>query len=103
MLTNKILPDESRAGNENRAHIHKAGRYQMMTPCDGTGAAGAVSPGELPPGILNSNSMPMTLDAHQNARHSNENRSVAPAEKNRSKYTEEIHHRIHGRDTKYYR
>jgi hypothetical protein len=101
MLSNKILPDESRAGNENRAHVAKAGRYQMMTPCDGSGSAGAVSPGDMGPGILNGNSVPMTLDPHAGARRSNDNISVKAPEVSRTARTREIDRRLTSGNTKY--
>jgi hypothetical protein len=109
MLSNKIIADRPLAGNENRAHIHKGGRYQEMTPrsADGPIADGRIDPAnsvpgnEMPPGILNPNSMPMMKDAHANARHSNENRTAMPGEKSRTAYADENRRRIYGRDVKY--
>jgi hypothetical protein len=99
MLGNKILPDESRAGEENKAHVHKAGRYQMMTPMPADGGTHRPpSPGEMGAGILGA---PMTLDPHKNLRHTAENLGTKPGEKSRSSYTSEIHRRLHGRDVKY--
>lgn len=48
MLSNKIVPDQSSVGNENRAHVHKAGRYNLMAdmPAEG-GTHRPPSPGEI--------------------------------------------------------
>jgi hypothetical protein len=62
----------------------------------------SVPANEMGPGILNSNSVPMTKDSHAGGRHSGlQNLSVKPGEKSRAAYTDEIHRRIHGRDVKY--
>jgi hypothetical protein len=107
MLSNKILPDESRAGNENRAHVGKAGRYQMMTPrsADGSIAGGAqfdpansVKGNEMPPGILGA---PMTTDPHRAGRHSTDNLPARAPERPRSQRTEETRNRIYGRTPTY--
>jgi hypothetical protein len=97
MLSNKILPDESRAGNENRAHIHKAGRYQQMMPmpADG-GPIGPTSPNDLPPPIRGD--APITTHPHRNLRHSHQNLTNKPADKNRSA---EPGRRIYSHDTAY--
>jgi hypothetical protein len=83
----------SNGTNENRAKFLRDS-VNPMSPCDGRGVAGPVSPGEMPPGILGPNPMRGT-DSHQSARHSNENRTVVPAEKSRSHYTSEIRRRLH--------
>jgi hypothetical protein len=95
MVGNKIVPDESRAGNENRAHVGRAGIYNQTTPMtsDG-GVSGTNLSNAMPEGILRGDSVPMTLDPHANARHSNENRTLAPGERARSKETAEIHRRL---------
>jgi hypothetical protein len=80
-------------GNENRARSEVAGVRNRMSPCDGTGVAPPRSHNDLPPPIRGD--APMTLDPHANARHSNENRTVAPAEKSRSSYTSEVRRRLH--------
>jgi hypothetical protein len=106
MLSNKILPDESRAGNENRAHIGKAGRYQQMTPRSADGPIGggmhdptnSVPAPDIPRDRGICSSTPMNKDPHIGGRHSNENRTMAPGEKNRSA---EPGRRIYGRDTSY--
>jgi hypothetical protein len=90
------------AKDQNRAHIEKGARFNQMTPCDGSGSASPMPANDLPPGILNPNSMPMTKDAHAGGRHSAlQNLGTRPAEKSRAAYAEEIRRRIHGRDTKY--
>jgi hypothetical protein len=111
MLSNKILPDESRAGNENRAHVGKAGRYQMMTPrsADGSVAGGAqidpansVKGNEMPPGILRGDSVPMTTDSHAGGRHTGlQNLAVKPGEVSRSARAEETRRRIYSRGPGY--
>jgi hypothetical protein len=106
MLGNKVLPDETRAGEENRAHIHKAGRYQQMTPrsADGSVAGGAIIdpncvPGrEQPPGILGA---PINPDPHSHGRHSHESTAVKPPERPGAHYAEENRRRIYGRGVKY--
>jgi hypothetical protein len=100
MLSNKILPDESRAGQENKAHVGKAGRYQQMTPCDGTGSAVARPANDLPAGGICS-STPMTLDPHAGARRSNDNVRVKEGEVSRSARTTEIHRRLEDRTPRY--
>jgi hypothetical protein len=96
MLSNKILPDESRAGNENRAHVGKAGRYQQMTPMNaGDGVAGSVrgaGPNDLPMPLRGD--APMMLDPHKNFRNSAFNLSVKPGEKSRSSYAAEDRRRL---------
>jgi hypothetical protein len=110
MLSNKILPDESRAGNENRAHVGKAGRYQQMTPrsADGPIAGGsrfdpynAVPAPDMPPGILNGNSVPMTTDSHRAGRHSTDNLPNRAPERPRTQRTEETRRRIYERGPGY--
>jgi hypothetical protein len=86
-----MLPN-SNGSNENRAKFRRDS-VNPMTPCDGTGSATARAHNDLPPGILGPNPMQGT-DSHQNARHSNENRTVVPGEKSRSKYTAEIARRL---------
>jgi hypothetical protein len=102
MLSNKILPDETRAGQENRAHVHKAGRYQQMTPmpADG-GVARAPAPNDIPleRGICSSN--PMTLDPHSAGRHSTDNLPNRAPERPRTQRTEETRRRIYSRNTDY--
>jgi hypothetical protein len=102
MLSNKIVPDKSRAGNENSAHVGRAGIYNepMPMPSDG-GVARASPPNDLPKDRGICSSTPMTLDPHANARHSNENRTVAPGEVSRSARTTEIHRRLEDRTPKY--
>jgi hypothetical protein len=85
------------SGNENKAHIGKGGIENFMTPCDGSGSAGPVSPGEMGPGILGA---PVNSDPHRHGRNSN-NLSQKPPERPGSHYTDEIHRRLHGRDVKY--
>jgi hypothetical protein len=86
MLSNKILPDESRAGNENRAHVGRAGRYQQMMPMPGDcGVACSVrgaGPNDLPPPLRGD--APMTLDPHAAGRHSFDNLAVKPGERPRT-------------------
>jgi hypothetical protein len=77
-------------GNENRAK-HSA-NINTPTPC--SSVSRPASPGELPNGILNGNSVPMTLDSHSGGRHSADNRTVAPGSKPRSAYTTEIRRRL---------
>lgn len=100
MLSNKIAPDPSRAGNENSAHIGRGGRYQEMMPASAYSNAGAkhdpgrqVEAGEIVAPPVRGD-QPMTLDPHSNARHSNENRSVHPKETARSARTAEINDRL---------
>jgi hypothetical protein len=103
MLSNKIVADKSHAGSQNSAHIGKAGRYNEMMPMPAAGGPiGATSPNDLPQGILNGNSVPMTLDSHAGGRHAGtQNLAVKPGEKSRAARTTEIHKRIHGRSTEY--
>jgi hypothetical protein len=87
--------------NENRGRL--ADSLNRPTPCQADGGVASAMPAnDLPPGILNSNSIPMTKDAHAAGRHSAlQNLSLKPGEKSRASYTSEIHRRIHGRDVKY--
>ena len=63
MLSNKIIADRPLAGNENRAHIHKSGRYQEMMPMNaGDGVAAARAPNDLPPSIRGD--APMKVNPH---------------------------------------
>jgi hypothetical protein len=67
MLSNKIVPDQTRAGNENRAHVGKAGIYNQMTPMPASGGpVGASSPGEMPGGILGA---PLNPNPHGHVLH----------------------------------
>jgi hypothetical protein len=98
MLSNKIIADRPLAGNENRAHVHKGGRYQEMTPmtADG-GVSGTNRSGDMPPGILGA---PLNSDPHAHQRRSN-NLSKAPFERPGSHYATENRRRIHGRGVDY--
>jgi hypothetical protein len=101
MLRNKIVPDQTRVGNENRAHVGRAGIYNEPTPMTSTGGvAGPVSPGEMPGGLLNGNSVPMTLDPHSGQRRSN-NLANPAGEVSRSARTAETRRRIYSRNTDY--
>ena len=80
------------AGNENRAHIEKSGVENRMTPCDGTGSAGAVSPGEMPPGILGKS---MFTDPHQNQRGHHQNLTNKPREISPARHQSEARARIY--------
>jgi hypothetical protein len=75
MLSNKILPDESRAGNENRARVGKAGRYNEMRPmtADG-GVAVRRAHNDLPPSIRGD--APMMVGPHDGGRRRNDNASA---------------------------
>jgi hypothetical protein len=85
--------------NANRAHVEKGGSINRPSPVTAAvGAAGAVSPGEMGPGILGK---PMTLDPHAGGRHSHENLAVKPGEVSRSKRTAEIQRRLEDRTPKY--
>lgn len=92
--------DDDLTKNENRAHIVKGARYNPMTPMTADGGP-VVSPGEMPSGILNGNSVPMTLDPHARARHSNENLTVKPGEVSRTARTTEVRRRLEDRTPKY--
>jgi hypothetical protein len=72
-----------------------------MTPCtaDGGVARAPAANDITAPGICSAT--PMTLDPHANARHSNENRTVAPGEVARSKRTTEIKRRLEDRTPRY--
>jgi hypothetical protein len=96
MVGNKIVPDESRAGNENRAHVGRAGIYNQPTPMtsDG-GVSGTNLSNDMPAGILGA---PMTTDPHRNLKGSHQNLTNKPADKNRSA---EPGRRIYSRDTTY--
>jgi hypothetical protein len=92
--------------NENRARF-KNDSVNRMTPrsADGPIAGGsAIDPGNsvrgnpMPDGILNPNSIPMTLNPHQNFKGSHQNLTNKPADKNRSA---EPGRRIYSRDTAY--
>src|SRR5690349_16664910 len=92
--------------NENRARF-KNDSINKMTPrsADGPIAGGsrfdpanAVPAPEIPRDRGICSATPMTKDPHIGGRHSNENRTVAPGEKNRSA---EPGRRIYGRDTSY--
>ena len=99
MLSNKIIPDPPRDGNQNSAHIGPGGRYQQMMPMPSTGGVASASPpNDLPKDRGICSAMPMNKDPHIGGRHSNENRTIAPGEKNRSA---EPGRRIYGRDTSY--
>jgi hypothetical protein len=96
--------------NENRARLRDSINKPTPRSADGSIAGGsAIDPAnslhgnDLPPGILNPNSTPMTKDSHSGGRHRDENATVRAGEKSREKYAEEIRRRIHGpaRDVKY--
>jgi hypothetical protein len=58
--------------NANRAHVERA-NYNQPTPADaGAGAAGRVSPGEMPPGILGK---PLNSSPHDGGRRQTDNAS----------------------------
>jgi hypothetical protein len=95
---------EDLRNNENRARF-KNDSVNPMTPrsADGpvaTGSFGGVKGNEMPPGILNSNSTPWTLDPHQNQRHSNNLANPSP-ERPRTQRTEETRRRIFSRGPGY--
>ena len=102
MLSNKILPDESRAGNENRAHVAKAGRYQQMTPrsADGPVAEGGmihdpncVRGNEMPP--PSRGDAPLFVDPHQNQRGHHQNLTNKPREISPARHQAESRARIY--------
>jgi len=78
------MTDEFR-NNENRARL----RDSINKPSDmpvSAGAAGRVSPGEMPPSIRPDE--PLCLDPHFGGRHSFDNAERKPGEKSRSSYTD---------------
>jgi hypothetical protein len=87
-------------GNENRARLYDSRNTPTPRTADGS-PVGTTGPGEMPPGILNGNSVPMVLDSHSQGRHSHENMERKPGEVSRSARTSEVRHRIYGRDAKY--
>jgi hypothetical protein len=97
MLSNKIIADRPLAGNENRSHIHKGGRYQEMQPCDGSGSAVARPANDLPMPLRGD--LPLDADPHSRGR--SNNLSQKPFEKSGAHYAEENRRRIFGRDVKY--
>jgi len=91
----------------NRAHLEKGGSINRPTPREEYGSVAertvmgvrtihdpnSVPAPDIPRGGICS-STPMRVDPHSNARHSNENRTVRPAEKARTGYTAEIKNRL---------
>ena len=103
MLSNKIVPDKSRAGNENSAHVGRAGIYNepMPMPADG-GVARASPPNDLPKDRGICSSTPLNKDPHSGGRHTGlQNLATKPGEVSRSARTTEIHRRLEDRTPKY--
>jgi len=75
--------------NENRAK-HSAS-INPPTPC--SSEYRPPSPGDMPNGILNENSVPRTLDPHKHGAGHTDNAIVQPPEKPRSHYTAETRRR----------
>jgi hypothetical protein len=101
MLSNKIVPDKSRAGNENSAHVGRAGIYNepMPMPADG-GVARASPPNDLPKDRGICSSTPLNRDPHARQRNSN-NLATPSGEVSRERRTTEIHRRLEDRTPKY--
>jgi hypothetical protein len=79
------------ANNDNRGRLRDSLNPPTPRPASGD-PIGATSPNSITsPGILGA---PMCLDPHKDARHSNDNRTVAPGAKPRSHYTNEIRRRL---------
>jgi hypothetical protein len=99
MLSNKIIADRPLAGNENRAHIHKASRYNQMTPMPASGgAAGSVrgaGPNDLPPPIRGD--LPILTDPHQNQRGHQQNLKNMPREISPARHQAETRARLYDR------
>jgi hypothetical protein len=101
-IGNEVLPGQSRAGNENLAHVHKAGRYNEPHPrsADGSIGGGAIHDLNSMPapdiprdrGICSST--PMTLDPHFGGRHGFDNAVNKPGEKSRSSYTNAVRNAV---------
>jgi hypothetical protein len=102
MVENKIVPDESRAGNENRAHVGRAGIYNQTTPMtsDG-GVSGTNLSNAMPEGILRGDSVPFTLDPHSAGKKSTDNLPNRAPERPRTQRTNEVRNRIYGRTPTY--
>jgi hypothetical protein len=91
--------DREYKGNENRAHIGRTTLLDWPTPMTAMGGvARAPAPNDIPSDRGICSATPMNKDPHIGGRHSNENRTVAPGEKNRSA---EPGRRIDSRTTKY--
>jgi hypothetical protein len=83
--------------NENRARL----KDSINKPTDCSSVSRPASPGEMPPGILNGNSVPMTLDSHSGGRHSHENMERPAGEKSRTARTAETRRRLESRTPTY--
>jgi len=95
MLNNKIIPDQSQAGNENRAHIHKAGRYNEMMPMTAEGGqARAPAANDIPDRLQGLCSANPLLDPHSRGRGHFESTTNKPNEIERSRYTAENRSRV---------
>jgi hypothetical protein len=75
--------------NQNRAHIEKGGSVNRPTDMTaGGGAAGPISPGEMPPPLRGD--APMTLDPHAGGRGAFDNMVNKPGERSRSSFTDTL-------------